>query len=69
MDNRIIVIQQNVPICPNCSAMMWKRYQGNHLYFICNDCKEIFKVIENGQAEIELLATNNVNCKLEEVNE
>ncbi len=53
-----ITMQQNVPICPRCSALMITRYQYNNLYFVCQDCKAIFKVIGKGQAEIELIVTD-----------
>lgn len=55
------ILQQNVPTCPICSAMMHKRLYQDHLYFICNDCKSIWKVLEKGQAEIELVVSNNLN--------
>lgn len=52
------IIQQNVPMCPRCSALMSTRHQYDNLYFFCDDCKLILKVIDNGQAEIELIVTD-----------
>ena len=54
------VIQQNVPTCPKCSALMFARHQYDNLYFSCGDCKLILKVIDNGQAEIELIVTDDM---------
>ena len=59
-----IVLQQNVPICPHCSALMVRRIQTedeknlNNLFFFCTDCKAIFKVVGKGKAEIELVVTD-----------
>lgn len=53
-----MIISQNVPICPDCSAMMVKRHQNNEIYFFCADCKSIYQVIDNGTAEIELIVTD-----------
>lgn len=59
MNNKEIVIEQKVPTCPVCSALMWKRYQGKDLFFVCNDdCSHIYKMIEMGQTENELIVTN-----------
>ena len=53
-----MTISQNVPICPKCKAMMVKRHQHNEIYFFCVDCLSIYRVIENGQAELELEVTD-----------
>lgn len=53
-----IMMQQNVPMCPKCSALMITRNQYNNLYFVCQDCNAVFKVIGKGQAEIELIVTD-----------
>ena len=60
MDRRIIVIQQNVPMCPNCSALMWNMVYSNHVVYVCSDCNGIFPVIKNGQAENELLVSDKM---------
>lgn len=54
------VISQNVPMCPKCSALMSK-FHGDHLYFRCNDCGSRFQVIDIGQAEIELVISEDGN--------
>jgi len=55
----MIIIQQNVPMCPICASLMWKRFQDNDLYYICHDnINHIFKMVSNGQAEIELIVSN-----------
>lgn len=53
-----IMMQQNVPMCPKCSALMITRHQYNNLYFVCQDCNTVLKVIGKGQAEIELIVTD-----------
>ena len=53
------ILQQNVPMCPVCGALMKRRHYGEHTYFICADCKAIWKVLDGGQAEIELVITDN----------
>lgn len=57
----MIIIQQNVPMCPECSAMMSIRHQKGHMYFFCHDCLNIYKVVERGQAEIELIVTDGTD--------
>ena len=54
----MIVIQQNVPMCPNCSGMMSTRHQDDKIFFFCHDCMSIFQVFDNGQAEIELIVSD-----------
>lgn len=39
---------------------MSARHQYDNLYFSCGDCKLILKVIDNGQAEIELIVTDGM---------
>lgn len=64
MNNKEIIIEQKVPTCPVCSALMWKRYQGKDLFFICNDdCSHIYKMIEMGQTENELIVSDSVKIK------
>lgn len=53
----IIKIYQNVPICPECSALMIKR-QSLDTYYVCVDCKKILKVISSGCIENELITTD-----------
>ena len=53
-----MIISQHVPMCPECSAMMSMRHQNNVMYYFCNDCKSIFQFIGNGQAENELIVTD-----------
>lgn len=55
----VTTISQNVPICPACKAMMHKRHYGYSVYFICADCKSIWKVLDEGKAEIELVISDN----------
>ena len=62
MNNKEIIIEQKVPACPVCSALMWKRYQGKDLFFVCNDnYSHIYKMIKVGQTENELIVTNGEN--------
>jgi len=60
MNNKITVIEQKVPTCPVCSASMWNRYQNGDLFYVCNDnINHIYKVVEIGQTENELLVVDN----------
>ena len=54
----MIVIQQNVPMCPECSAMMSTRHQKGKMYLFCHDCLKILQILDNGQSEIELLCSD-----------
>ena len=62
-----IILQQNVPACPHCSALMVCRIQRedeaylNDIFFLCTDCKAIFKVVGRGKAENELIVTDERN--------
>lgn len=60
MNRRIMVIQQNVPMCPDCSAMMWSMVHNNQILYICSDCNGIFPLIKNGQAENELVISDRL---------
>lgn len=53
-----MIITQTVPICPECQAFMFKRHQQNDVYYVCADCKKIYRVIGVGSAEIELIVTD-----------
>lgn len=53
-----VVISQNVPECPKCAAAMHKRAQGEHIYYICTDCKSIWQVLGGGQSEVELMVSD-----------
>lgn len=60
MNNKEIIIEQKVPTCPVCSASMWKRYQNGDLFYVCNDnINHIYKVVEIGQTENELLVVDS----------
>lgn len=51
------IVQQNVPMCPHCSALMTK-VRGVEVFFRCNDCASKFQIVGIGQAEIELIVTD-----------
>lgn len=53
-----MIISQNVPMCPRCSALMAQRHQCGHLYYFCQDCMGIYKVVGTHKAEIELIVTD-----------
>ena len=59
-ERRLIVISQNVPICPNCSALMWNMPHGKQILYVCSDCNSIFPLIKNGQAENELIVSDKM---------
>lgn len=61
----IQTLQQNVPICPECKALMLTRTQNGSLFFACVDCKAIFKVIGKGKADIELVVTDKSETLME----
>lgn len=54
----ITILQSNVPRCPKCSALMYRREQDGKLYMICADCLKVYEVIDNGQAEIEVMISD-----------
>ena len=58
----MIVIQQNVPMCPVCSALMNVRHQKGHMYFFCSDCLSIYKVVGKGT---EYMSTLPAGVKLD----
>ena len=57
----IKTISQNVPMCPVCAALMRRRTHDEHVYFVCRDCNSIWAVALGGQAELEVIITDNVN--------
>jgi hypothetical protein len=55
----MLIVQQDVPMCPKCKAMMWQRHQDKDLYYVCHDnISHVYKVTSIGQAEIELIVTD-----------
>ena len=54
----ITILQSDVPRCPKCSALMYRREQDDRLFMICADCLKIYEVLDNGQAEVEMLITD-----------
>lgn len=55
----IRAIQQTVPMCPDCSAFMFKRAQGGHVYLICHDCLKVLRIVSDSRAEIEVITSDN----------
>ena len=53
-----MIITQNVPTCPKCSAGLFKRNQYKDTFYFCIDCMSIFQVIGTGKAENELIVTD-----------
>lgn len=58
-----MIIAQNVPMCPKCSAGLLKRNQDKEIYYFCLDCMTIFQVVGTGKAENELLVTEEGRTK------
>ena len=54
----IRAIQQTVPMCPDCSAFMFKRAQGGHMYLICHDCLKVLRIVSDSRAEIEVITSD-----------
>lgn len=50
-----IMVDTRVPRCCKCSGVLDKGFIGTESYFFCTDCHTQFKIIEQGQAENELL--------------
>ena len=50
-----MIINQNVPICPECKAMLFKRIQNHKTYYCCLDCMSIFALQGVGKSENELI--------------
>ena len=59
----IRAIQQTVPMCPDCSAFMFKRAQGGHVYLICHDCLKVLRIVSDSRAEIEVITSDNQEDK------
>ena len=55
----IRAIQQTVPMCPDCSAFMFKRAQGGHVYLICHDCLKVLRIVSDSRTEIEVITSDN----------
>ena len=55
------VVNQNVPICPECKAGMHKRHNPFGVYYICADCKQPWRVIDSHKSDCEVVITNNNN--------
>ena len=55
----ITILQSNVPRCPKCSALMYKREQDNRLFMICADCLKVYEIVDSGHSENELLVTDD----------
>lgn len=69
MDKKVIVIEQKVPTCPICSSLMGRRYQNGELFFVCwDDMSHIYKMIDNGQTENEMLVSDSAEVNNEKDN-
>lgn len=67
----IAVLTQNVLICPKCKAGMHKSFMRipaeygatemeDNRCFVCNDCNQVYILIDNGQTDNELLVTDTL---------
>lgn len=65
----IAVLTQNVLICPKCKAGMHKSFlripeedgsMGDNSCFVCNDCHQVYILIDKGQTDNELLVTDTL---------
>lgn len=64
----IRAIQQTVPMCPDCSAFMFKRAQGGHVYLICHDCLKVLRIVSDSRAEIEVITSDKEDKYVEHSN-
>ena len=55
----IAVINQNVPICPDCKSGMHKRYNMFGVVYICVDHNHVWRVLDNHENDNELVVTDN----------
>lgn len=62
----IRAIQQTVPMCPDCSAFMFKRAQGGHVYLICHDCLKVLRIVSDSRAEIEVITSDKEDKYVEQ---
>lgn len=63
----ITIMQSHIPRCPECSSSMTSRVQDEHVYFYCEHCLKLYRIIGNGQIDNEILISDNVNdCTLSE---
>lgn len=49
-----IMIQDGIPICPECTGLLRKICTDTDIVYVCNDCKLTLTVIDYGQSEREL---------------
>lgn len=57
-----VVIQTNVPICPNCSGML--KLNKIMQCYLCYNCGSKFKLKEPGQTEREFVCEEKQNDKI-----
>lgn len=55
------IMQSNIPRCPQCSSGMMLRYQDNHIFYYCEHCGILYKVLGKGQIDNEILISDNIN--------
>lgn len=52
-------IQNDVPRCPECSALMSDFVRHLHRYFMCHDCGALYVVVGIGKAENEIIVSDS----------
>jgi DNA-directed RNA polymerase subunit RPC12/RpoP len=50
-----VIISASVPACPYCVAGVRKMFYNKDIFYKCLDCKALFKIVEFGQAENEVV--------------
>lgn len=51
--NSLVTIQEKIPICPECGAVM--KLNNIYLEFMCFDCKAKYRIIDFGHNEREVI--------------
>ena len=52
----MVMIQDNVPVCPICSGALRKIHTNTDIIYVCNDkdCGTVLNVLDVGQSQREL---------------
>jgi len=51
-------MQSNIPKCPHCAAIMMVRHQQDNVFYYCQDCFALFRIIGKGQIDNEVVISD-----------
>lgn len=58
-------MQLTVPRCSECSSLMYLSPHGDIMYYVCNDCNKVYRVIGNGKLDGEICVSDNATDEAE----